>query len=139
MSLAPILLFTYNRLSHTNQTLEALLNNKLSKESELYIFSDGYKNDNDKSDVLKVRKLIHSIDGFKKIHIIENPHNYGLAKNIIQGVTKLIDIYGKIHFNKIFVNSSNDFLFELPANFKGLFFVDIQTSKGVAIKKILIQ
>ena len=96
MSLAPILLFTYNRLSHTNQTLEALLNNKLSKESELYIFSDGYKNDNDKSDVLKVRKLIHSIDGFKKIHIIENPHNYGLAKNIIQGVTKLIDIYGKV-------------------------------------------
>ncbi len=52
---------------------------------------------------------------------------------------KLIDIYGKIHFNKIFVNSSNDFLFELPANSKGLFFVDIQTSKGVAIKKILIQ
>ena len=96
MSLAPILLFTYRRPSHTGQTLEALLNNKLSKESELFIFSDGYKNEEDKKDVLKVRRLIHSIDGFKKIHIVEHTQNYGLAKNIIQGVSQLIDTFGKV-------------------------------------------
>ena len=55
MSLAPILLFTYNRPAHTSQTLEALLNNKLSKDSELFIFSDGYKNESDKANVQEVR------------------------------------------------------------------------------------
>ena len=96
MSLAPILLFTYNRPAHTSQTLEALLNNKLSNESELFIFSDGYKNNEDKKDVLKVRELIHSIEGFNKIHIVEHTQNYGLAKNIIQGVTQLVDTFGKV-------------------------------------------
>jgi hypothetical protein len=96
MNLAPILLFTYNRPSHTRQTLEALLNNKLAKESELFIFSDGYKNDNDKENVLKVRNIIHSIEGFKQVHIIENAYNFGLAKNIIEGVTQVIDKYGKM-------------------------------------------
>lgn len=96
MSLAPILLFTYNRPSHTRQTLEALLNNKLCSESELYVFSDGYKNDSDKREVEKVRKIIRSIDGFQQIHIIENTHNLGLAKSVIQGVTQVIDKHGKV-------------------------------------------
>lgn len=99
MSVAPVLLFTYNRPSHTRQTLEALMNNYLCKETELYIFSDGYKDESDKTNVLKVRKLIHSIvdiDGFMKIHIIENKHNLGLAKNIIAGVTEIVNKYGKV-------------------------------------------
>lgn len=96
MQPAPILFFTYNRPSHTRQTLEALLNNELCSESELYVFSDGYKNDSDKGDVMKVRKIIRSIDGFKKIHIVENAHNLGLAKNIIDGVTQVVNEYGKV-------------------------------------------
>jgi GT2 family glycosyltransferase len=92
MSLAPVLLFTYNRPSHTRQTLEALMNNKLCSETELYIFSDGYKNNSDKNDVKEVRRIIHSIDGFKKICIIENGNNIGLAKNIIQGVTRRVHV-----------------------------------------------
>ena len=96
MALAPILLFTYNRPAHTRQTLEALLNNKLCSESELYIFSDGYKNESDKAGVLEVRKIIHSLRGFKNIHIEENAENLGLAQNIIRGVTRLVNEYGKV-------------------------------------------
>lgn len=96
MSFAPILLFMYNRPSHTRQTLEALLKNKLCSESELFVFSDGYKKETDKKEVEEVRKIIHSIDGFRKINIIENTHNLGLAKNIINGVTRVIEEYGKV-------------------------------------------
>ena len=46
--------------------------------------------------MLKVRELIHSIDGFKEIHIVENAHNLGLAKNIIEGVTQVVNEYGKV-------------------------------------------
>ncbi|RNC66132.1 glycosyltransferase [Proteiniphilum sp. X52] len=96
MSHAPILLFTYNRPSHTRQTLEALLKNKLCSESELFVFSDGYKNETDKKQVGEVRKIIQTIEGFRKINILENTHNVGLAKNIIGGVSRVIEEYGKV-------------------------------------------
>src|SRR5690606_9915041 len=76
-----------------------LFNNKLSKDSELFIFSDGYKNEFDKINVQEVRKLIHSIDrfsSFKKINVIENKQNVGLANNIIAGVTQIVNKYGKV-------------------------------------------
>ena len=38
---SPILLFTYNRLSHTQRCVEALLKNNLASESELFIYADG--------------------------------------------------------------------------------------------------
>lgn len=95
MQLAPVLLFTYNRPSHTRKTLDALLDNKLSSESELFVFSDGYKDETDKKEVLEVRELIHTIRGFKKVRVIENNENLGLAKSIINGVTRVIDEHGK--------------------------------------------
>ena len=93
---APIILFTYNRPTHTHKTLEALCNNHLCAESELFIFSDGYKNESDKSDVLAVRKIISSIDGFKRTYIFENEHNIGLAQNVINGVSHVVNKYGKV-------------------------------------------
>lgn len=96
MSLAPILLFTYNRPSHTRQTLNALLGNELSNESELFLFSDGYKGIEDKNEVMEVRQLVRSIKGFKKIHITEHGVNLGLAKSIIEGVTQVIETHGKV-------------------------------------------
>ncbi len=45
MTLAPIVLFTYNRPWHTRQTVEALKKNYLASESELFIYSDGPKNE----------------------------------------------------------------------------------------------
>ncbi|WP_294082064.1 glycosyltransferase [Proteiniphilum sp. UBA5384] len=96
MSLSPVLLFTYNRPLHTQKTLSALLENKLCKESELFVFSDGCKDEVDAKDVKEVRKIIHAIDGFRKVHIIENNDNQGLANNIIGGVTKVIEEYGKV-------------------------------------------
>ena len=41
--LAPILLFTYNRLDHLKKTIYSLEKNFLSKYSDLIIFSDGAK------------------------------------------------------------------------------------------------
>ena len=93
---APIILFTYNRPSHTRHTLNALRNNHLCADSELFIFSDGYKNESDKNDVLAVRDIIRSIDGFKHIHLFENENNIGLAQNIINGVSHVVNQFGKV-------------------------------------------
>jgi len=96
MNLAPIVLFVYNRPWHTRQTIEALQKNELASESELFIFADAPKNKGAEEKVKEVREYIKTINGFKKITIIEREKNFGLANNIIDGVTKVINEYGKI-------------------------------------------
>lgn len=96
MKLAPIVLFTYNRLQHTKQTVEALQRNELAKESYLFVFSDGAKNDSDAQKVEEVRKYLKTINGFKNVTVIEREKNWGLANNIIDGVTQIVNKYGKI-------------------------------------------
>lgn len=96
MKLAPICLFTYNRLDETKLTIEALQNNFLANESEIFIFSDGWKNDEASSKVLAVRRFLKTVDRFKSVTIFEADKNKGLANSIIDGVTKIINRYGKV-------------------------------------------
>lgn len=92
----PIALFVYKRLWQTKQVIEALKKNELSKDSELFIFSDGYKNDEDRERVKTVRQYIRMIDGFKNITIIERDKNFGLANSAIAGISEVINRYGKV-------------------------------------------
>lgn len=96
MNLAPIVLFTFNRLDHTKKTVDALKENILAEESELFIFSDGPRNDEEKIKVNKIRDYLKTIDGFKEINIIESRENRGLAKSVINGVSDIINRYGKV-------------------------------------------
>jgi len=94
--LSPIVLFVYNRLEHTKKTVEALKNNFLAKESDLFIFSDGPKDELGNLKVDNLRKYLKTVSGFKNVNIIEQNENIGLAKSIISGVTEIVNKYGKI-------------------------------------------
>ncbi|MFA6463632.1 MAG: glycosyltransferase [Candidatus Paceibacterota bacterium] len=96
MKLSPIVLFVYNRLQHTKETVEALQKNYMASESDLIIFSDGWKNQEYRKEVEEVRNYIKTITGFKSLKIYENTENSGLARSIISGVSKIINEYGKI-------------------------------------------
>jgi hypothetical protein len=93
---APIVLFVYNRPAHTRQTVEALQKNSLAQESDLVIFSDAEKNPEAAVAVRAVREYIRQIGGFKSIKIIERDKNWGLANSIIDGVTSVVNEYGRI-------------------------------------------
>lgn len=110
VSLAPIVLFTYNRLFETRKTIEALQKNHLANDSELFIFSDGSKNESNAKKVEEVREYLKSIDGFKNIKIKEFETNKGLANSIIDGVTEIINIYGKVIVLEDDLISSPNFL-----------------------------
>ena len=69
MNLAPIVLFVYNRLDLTKQTVEALQKNELANKSELFIFSDAAKTENIQFKVNRIREYIKKISGFKKVII----------------------------------------------------------------------
>lgn len=95
-SLAPIILFTFNRLDHTQKTIEALKKNPLAQYSHLIVFNDAPKNQNQQDDVLSVRRYLKKVDGFKSIELKFKEKNMGLAQSIILGVTEIIELYGKV-------------------------------------------
>ena len=97
MRYSPIILFVYNRPIHTQKTLEALSQNTLAQDSELFIFADGPKQNESLEQLEKInetRKIVHSKKWCKKNTIIESKVNKGLATSIISGVTDIIDKYG---------------------------------------------
>ena len=96
MNLSPILLFVYNRPAHTRRCIESLSRNLLAVESELFIYADGAKDQTVAEEVKEVRQYIRSIQGFKKVTLIERNENWGLARNIIDGVSTQVQKYGKV-------------------------------------------
>lgn len=96
MTAAPIALFVYNRPAHTRQTVEALQKNDMSSDSDLFIFSDAPKSAAQTEAVSEVREYIRQVGGFKSVAIVERETNLGLARSIIEGVTRLCGEYGRV-------------------------------------------
>lgn len=117
MQYAPIALFTYNRADHTRQVVESLLKNAEAKYSDLFIFSDGPKNEKAVEGVKKNREYIKTLkDGnvlapcmcsgersseygngnFRSVTIIEREKNWGLANSLIAGITEIVNKYGRV-------------------------------------------
>jgi len=97
--LAPIILFTYNRPEHTRITLEHLKENHLAEDSILYIYCDGPKEGATQMQMEKideVKKVIRSVQWTKEVHINEAVENKGLARNVIDGVTEIVNKHGKV-------------------------------------------
>ena len=99
--LAPIVLFTYNRPTHTARTLKSLLQNALTGQSDLFIYSDAPKDSKARHKVARTRQYLRAFkarytQAFQNITIIERERNFGLADSIIDGVTHIIKQYGKI-------------------------------------------
>ena len=91
-----MVLFVYNRPWHTRQTIKALQKNELADRSDLFIYSDSPKDEQTEKAVKKVREYIHTIDGFKTVTIREQGKNMGLAGSIIDGVTAVVNEYGRV-------------------------------------------
>lgn len=96
MTLSPILLFVYNRPAHTRRALESLLRNAEAARSRLIVYLDAAKTAADEPLVAEVRRLVHGIKGFAEVEIVLREKNWGLARNIIDGVTRATDTYGRV-------------------------------------------
>ena len=99
MQLAPVVLFAYKRKDKLRDCLQALDNNFAVESTELFIFSDGAKSENDIKQVQEVRSFIEDYKGmsnFKKVTVFFQPINKGLANSIINGVTQVICEFEKV-------------------------------------------
>jgi len=94
--LAPILLFVYNRLEHTRRCVNSLLANSLAADSDLIVYADGARDAAAGGQVAAVRDYVRSIVGFRSVTVVERDQNWGLARNVIDGVTAVLDNYGRV-------------------------------------------
>ena len=93
---APIALFAYNRPLHTKETVEALRRNLLAAGSDLYVFADGPKAGKTDPRIAEVRAYMRTIEGFNSVRVFERAENAGLAKSIIDGVTRVCSEHGRV-------------------------------------------
>lgn len=96
MHYAPVALFAYRRLDHLSVTLKSLASNPEAKYTNLTIFCDGAKNPEHQAEVDAVRLYAQTIQGFASVNIVNRENNWGLAANIIDGVTQVIRSYGRV-------------------------------------------
>lgn len=98
-SLAPIVFFAYNRPDHTRQVLESLYRNKYADESSLWIYVDGPKpgaSEETRSAIAEVKKAVREMKWCREVTIIEAEVNKGLVRSTTEGVTKMVNEYGKV-------------------------------------------
>lgn len=98
-ALAPLVLFVYQRPSHTKKVLDAIANDLLAKKTVLYVYSDGPKQPEDSIELEKIaqtRALIKNFKGCKEVHLYSKTKNEGLARSIVGGVTDIVEKYGKV-------------------------------------------
>ena len=113
-SMAPVVVFVYNRIDHTTKILEKLNSLSEAKETDIFIFCDQAKKENVQDSVNEVREYVSrfktEISRFKNTKLVLAEHNKGLAKSIIEGVSEVINKYGKVIVVEDDILVSNDFL-----------------------------
>ncbi len=88
----PVILITYNRPLHTRLVLNSL---KSHNRKNIYIFSDGPKNNIDSAKVEETRALFKNIDWCKP-KIIEREKNLGLAMSIVGAVNHVLKRHDRL-------------------------------------------
>ena len=96
MKYAPIVLFVYKRPAETLKVLEALAANPEAAQSELFVFADGPKTENDIEKCLEVRRLVEHFNGFAKITLRTSDKNKGLANSVISGVSEMLTVFDRV-------------------------------------------
>lgn len=99
VELAPIVFLVYNRPEHTRLALEALMNNELADQSDLYIYADGPKANCSLEELGKIhrtRNILTEKKWCKNISISTSETNQGLAKSLVKAVTQIVNLAGKV-------------------------------------------
>ena len=96
MDLAPVAVFAFDRPDHLRRTLQALARNELAAQTEVVVYSDGPRSDEDAPAVDAVRRVAGEIRGFGSIRTVERPSNLGLATSITTGVSETCDERGRV-------------------------------------------
>ena len=95
-TLSPIAIFGYDRPIHLQNLLSSLMENDESRDSDVYFFIDGIKNETNLANHQSVVEIINKNWGFKNKNIIIREDNFGCRRNIIEGVNQVLKLHKRI-------------------------------------------
>ena len=94
---APVALFAFNRPRHTARALEALAANNVASDTDLFVFCDGPRDDEERDAVLEVRRVVAAVQtGFRSVTVAHSDVNRGLATSVFAGVGQLLKSHGRV-------------------------------------------
>ena len=96
MKFAPIAIFAYNRPIHLHKLLTSLMKNDEVKDSEVSIFVDGHKNDEDSMLVQEVLEVISKFSSEVDIMLHKSEINKGLSASILEGIDYVFEHHDSI-------------------------------------------
>lgn len=93
------MLFTYSRPEHTRRVLEALADNSLAQETDVYAYTCKPKNEDHEAKVNATKDVLETYRNrncFKSFTIVDKPEFRPLGPAMAEAVTEVIEKYGRI-------------------------------------------
>ena len=113
MSTAPVMVFTYSRPEHTKKVLEALNENHLAPETDVYTYTCTAKNDRSQPDVERTKDVLRSFEDnnrFRSYNVVDIGIFLPLGPAMIRAVTETVNKNGKVIIVEDDIVTSKDFL-----------------------------
>ena len=115
LNFAPVLIFAYNREDKIKNLISSLIKCQGFHNSDIFVFCDGPKNNQDRIKVDKTRKTIRDkFNDYDNVSIFQQQKNLGLAKSVYEGVNNVFESFDRIivleddlEINKGFLNYMN--------------------------------
>ena len=89
--LAAIAIFAFNRPRHLERCLASLRCNPEASDSTAYFFLDGPRRWGDEPLVSQVRRVALTCGIFRRVVIMERGVNWGLSRNVIDGISRVLE------------------------------------------------
>lgn len=97
--LAPIIIFTYNRVNHVKNALNSLARCYMASDSDIIVFADGPKEIASSEKVFEVQNFVKNFEWrgkFNSYQVCISDRNKGLGKSVIDGVSEIIKLREKV-------------------------------------------
>jgi len=79
---APVVVYTYCRVEHLKKTIATLQANHLAGDTDIFVVSDGAKDERAKARVAELREFVDSISGFRSVSRIYHKTNVGIVRSV---------------------------------------------------------
>src|SRR4051812_48899193 len=110
---APVALFAFNRPEHLQKTISALAENTLARSAPVTAFADGPRSSNDHASIAATRQVLDewaASGRFANFEIVASEHNKGLARSVIEGVSQVMQRFGRAIVLEDDLETAPDFL-----------------------------
>ena len=90
---APVAIFGFNRPRHLERCLESLEVNREANRTDIFIFVDGPRNENDVRLVNETREIARRAYKFRTVTVVEQEFNLGLGASITSGISYVLKLH----------------------------------------------